>query len=96
MKPSIVFHEKKAEIKKIVLKHGMLNPRLFGSVLHKKDHDGSDLDLLVDAGETTTFFNILEAKEELESLLGVEVDIRTPLGLPESFRERVLQEAAAL
>jgi predicted nucleotidyltransferase len=36
-------------IKAAMLKYRTVNPRIFGSVLHGLDEEGSDLDLLVDA-----------------------------------------------
>ena len=71
----------------------MANPRVFGSVLRGTDQDGSDLDLLVDAPPGTTLFDLGGLHAELESLLGVHVDLLTPNDLPPKFRARVLAEA---
>ena len=70
------------------------NPRVFGSVLHGTDQDGSDLDLLVDALPGATLFDLGGLQMELEEMLGVAVDLLTPGDLPLRFRERVLAEAA--
>lgn len=64
-----------------------------GSVLHGTDSEKSDLDLLVDRTPTTSLFDIVRIKFELEELLGVEVDILTPESLHENFRDIVLAEA---
>jgi len=69
------------------------NPRVFGSVLHGTDHDGSDLDLLVDALPGATLFDLGGLQDELESLLGIHVDLLTPSDLPLKFRAKVLTEA---
>ena len=69
------------------------NPRIFGSVLHGTDQDGSDLDLLVDALPGATLFDLGSLQDELESLLGVHVDLLTPSDLPPKFRAKVLAEA---
>lgn len=50
------------------------------------DEDGSDLDLLVDPLPETTLFDLGGLQVELESRLGVPVDIRTPGDLPPQFR----------
>jgi len=71
----------------------MANPRIFGSVLHGTDTEGSDLDLLVDALPGTTLFDLGGLQVELEDLLGVSVDLLTPPDLPPKFREQVLSEA---
>jgi predicted nucleotidyltransferase len=70
-----------------------LNPRVFGSVLHGTDLDGSDLDLLVDALPGTTLFDLGSLQDALETLLGVHVDLLTPADLPEKFRGQVLAQA---
>jgi len=67
--------------------------RVFGSVLHGTDRDGSDLDLLVDALPGATLLDLGDLEEELKSLLGVDVDLLTPGDLPPKFRAKVLAEA---
>ena len=69
------------------------NPRIFGSVLHGTDHEGSDLDLLVDALPGATLFDLGGLQDELETLLGVHVDLLTPADLPQKYRAKVLAEA---
>ena len=69
------------------------NPRVFGSVLHGTDQDGSDIDLLVDALPGATLFDLGGLQDELESLLGIHVDVVTPTDLPPKFRAKVLAEA---
>jgi predicted nucleotidyltransferase len=69
------------------------NPRVFGSALHGTDQDGSDLDLLVDALPGATLFDLGGLQVELESLLGVHVDLLTPADLPPKVRAKVLAEA---
>jgi len=93
MKPSVVLNLKRAEIRAAAIRFRTANPRVFGSVLHGTDQDGSDLDLLVDALPGTTLFDLGGLQMELEELLGVRVDLLTPGGLPEKFRDAVLAEA---
>ena len=69
------------------------NLRVFGSVLSGQDHEGSDLDLLVDPLPGATLFDLGGLQIELETLLGVKVDLLTPGDLPESFRGQVLSSA---
>ena len=49
MKPSIALDLKRNAVREVVSRFHTANPRVFGSVLHGNDQDGSDLDLLVDA-----------------------------------------------
>ncbi len=49
MRPSVVLDMKRSAVREAVGRFRAANPRVFGSVLHGTDRDGSDLDLLVDA-----------------------------------------------
>ncbi len=93
MKPSIALQKKRAAIRFVVERNRALNPRVFGSVLHGDDHEGSDLDILIDPTSATTLMDVARIKLELEKLLGVSVDVLTPNALPDKFRDVVLSEA---
>lgn len=93
MRPSTVLDFKRSAIRDAAERYRVANPRIFGSVLHGTDEDGSDLDLLVDALPGATLFDLGELQVELENLLGVPVDVLTPGDLPVSFRAQVLAEA---
>jgi uncharacterized protein len=96
MKPSEALAIHRAALRQVVSRHGLLRPRVFGSVLRGADTDGGDLDLLVDAPPGTTLFRLGGLQVELENLLGVRVDLLTPGDLPSKFRARVLAEAQPL
>ncbi len=51
----------------IVLRSGVANPRLFGSVISGEDHDGSDVDLLVDPAPNTSLLDIAKLQVELQT-----------------------------
>lgn len=93
MQPSLVLNLKRSAIREVVSRFHAANPRIFGSVLHGTDLDGSDLDLLVDALPGATLFDLGGLQAELESLLGIHVDLLTPADLPPKFRIQVLAEA---
>jgi predicted nucleotidyltransferase len=94
MKPSIALDLKRNAIREAVSRFHTANPRVFGSVLHGNDQDGSDLDLLVDALPGATLFDLGGLQVELEELLGVTVDLLTPGDRPKKFRAQVLAEAS--
>lgn len=96
MRPSIVLDIKRSEVRELVGRFRTTNPRVFGSVLHGTDHEGSDLDLLVDALPGATLLDLGDLQEELKTLLGVNVDLLTPGDLPPKFRAKVLEEAQPL
>lgn len=96
MRPSEILPQHRDTIRKLVLDAGMANPRVFGSVLHGDDKEGSDLDLLVDPAPRASLLDMAGLQIDLEKALGVKVDVRTPAELHPRFREKVLAEAAAL
>ncbi|MHB1094393.1 nucleotidyltransferase family protein [Thiobacillus sp.] len=93
MKPSAALDLNRAAVRAAARRFRTANPRIFGSALHGTDHDGSDLDLLVEALPGTTLFDLGGLQVELEELLGVSVDLLTPSDLPPRFRAQVLAEA---
>ncbi|HJU14924.1 MAG TPA: nucleotidyltransferase family protein [Stellaceae bacterium] len=96
MKPSEALAAHRGELRELVTRHGLLHPRVFGSVLTGRDDEESDIDLLVDPSETTSLFTLARFKREAEKLLGVPVSVLTPEGLPPKFRSQVLQQAEPL
>ena len=94
MRPSELLNSNKEKIRRVVESNNARNPRVFGSVLHRTDRDGSDIDLLVDPIRgVTTLLDIAGIQLEIEELLGVPVDVLTPSAFPEKFRDQVLREA---
>ncbi len=93
MKPSEILRANRTAIRNIVAAHRASNARVFGSVVHGCDTNDSDLDILVDALPEADLFDISAIQIELRNLLGVQVDVRTPLDLPAKFRKIVLAEA---
>ena len=93
MRPSEALFLHRTRIREIALSHRVCNVRVFGSVLRGDDGPDSDLDLLVEPTAQTTLLDIGAIRCELKSLLGLEVDVLTPGGLPSRFRDQVLREA---
>ncbi len=93
MKPSVSLELKRNAVREAATRFHTTNPRVFGSVVHGNDAEGSDIDLLVDPLPGTTLFDLGGLQIELEALLGVPVDLLTPGDLPFKFRALVLAEA---
>ncbi len=81
------------EIQKIAEKHHAKNVKVFGSVAMGTESADSDIDLLIETTSETTMFDIGAIKFELNTLLGVEVDVLTPNSLPMQFKDKVEREA---
>jgi predicted nucleotidyltransferase len=93
MRPSIALQTHREAIREIALRHRVRNVRVFGSVLHGKDTEDSDLDLLVEPTSETTLMDIAKIQVEIAKLLNVSVDVLTPNALPDKFRAQVMTEA---
>ena len=96
MKPSEALTLHRDALRHIISRHGLLRPRVFGSVVAGVDTDESDLDLLVDPTDSTTLFTLARLEHEAQQLLGVPVSVLTPHFLSVKFRDRVLQQAEPL
>ena len=96
MKPSIAFEQNREAVKAIIARYSVTNARLFGSLATGLDHEGSDVDILVDAFPGTTMLDMCGLQDELEDILGVPVDLRTPQEISLRFRDKVLAEARAI
>lgn len=93
MKPSEILLSRRADILAIASHYRVRNLRVFGSVVRNDDTDASDLDLLVDALPGATLFDLGGLQDELQTALGLKVDLLTEAGLHKSIRDRVLSEA---
>lgn len=96
MRPSETLRANRSVVLSIATQMGMGNVRVFGSVLHDRDTDGSDIDLLVDAPDNATLLDMVALQNAIESRLGCSVDVLTADDLPVRFRDSVLAEARAL
>ena len=84
------------DINRIAAIHGARNVRVFGSVQRREATAASDLDLLVDMSEDRSLFDLIALGDELETVLGVDVDVVTEGSLSPYLRDRILAEAVAL
>jgi uncharacterized protein len=79
MKPSDSLRTHRPEVRAIVSAHRASNARVFGSVARGADNERSDLDILIDPTPDTTLFDIGAIRHELRQLLGVPIDVLTPI-----------------
>lgn len=83
-------------ILRLAREHGARNVRVFGSAARGDETATSDLDVLVDMEEGRSLIDHVALKQDLEELLGQEVDVVTEASLHPQMRERVLREAVPL
>lgn len=83
-------------VRAVIARYPVSNPRVFGSVARGEDDEKSDLDLLVDPTERTTYFDLSALEDELAALLGVPVDILTPGAVGPDIAETVRRDVRPL
>jgi predicted nucleotidyltransferase len=84
------------DILSIAARHGAHNVRVFGSVARGEARPDSDVDILVDMEPGRSLLDLGGFLVELQTLLGVEVDVVTEKGLRPRVRAQVMQEAVSL
>ena len=95
-RPSAALIVGREAVLRALARFGLARPRVFGSVARGEDTETSDLDLLVEAGPRVSLLDLARARNALEDVLGVTVDLVTADDLPGRIRAAVLAEAVPL
>jgi hypothetical protein len=77
MKPSIALLAHRDEVREVLERFRMCNPRIFGSASRNEDTEKSDLDILVDAPAGASLYDLAQVELELEAILGCKVEVLT-------------------
>lgn len=77
------------EILELAQRYGATNLRVFGSVARGEATPDSDVDLLVNFHEGTSLFELSGFWQDLQELLGRDVNLLSENGLKERFRKRI-------
>ena len=96
MRPSEALAARRDQVLGIAAARGARNLRVFGSARKGLDHEGSDLDLLVELPPGTSLLRIVALQQDIEDALGVKVDLCTERELHPSLKGRILAEACPL
>jgi hypothetical protein len=96
VRPSEALAKRLDEVRAVLARYPVRNPRLFGSAARGEDGEASDLDLLVDATEKTSYFDLAALEEELTALLGVPVDVLTDGAIGPEIMDSVLRDLRPL
>jgi uncharacterized protein len=80
----------------IAAAHGVTNMRVFGSVARGEDRADSDIDLLVDLPTGMGLLGLGRLRDDLESLLGTEVDVVPADGLKPDVAARIQADVVTL
>lgn len=91
-----LIRERRTDILRVARAHGATRVQLFGSAARGEARPDSDIDLLVDLEPGRSLLDLVAIKQDLEDLLGREVDVVTEAAVSPYFREQVLHEAVSL
>lgn len=83
--------DRREEILRIAAGHGARNIRVFGSPARGETHPGSDVDVLVQLEAGRSLLDVVAIKQDLEDLLGCDVDVVTEASISPYIRDQVLQ-----
>lgn len=96
MDTRIILQSRREDILSLASRHGARNVRVFGSVARGDARPDSDVDILVDMEPGRSLFDLGGLLYDLQTLLGVDVDVVTEKGLRPRIREQVIREAVPL
>ena len=91
-----LLQSKKKEILTIARQNGAYDVRVFGSVARGEARPDSDIDFLVKLEAGRSLLDLARLLRELQSLLGLPVDVVTEKGLRPRIRPQVLKDARPL
>jgi hypothetical protein len=94
-RPSRLIAPNRDQIIEVAERHHASDVRVFGSAARGTDTASSDLDLLVRFEPASSLFDLVDLADELESLLGVHVDVVSEGGLRDRHDE-ILREAVPI
>lgn len=79
-------------------KHHVVFLALFGSILTSHFSSSSDVDILVkfERNHIPNLLDLVDIESELSSILGRQVDLKTPNELSPYFREEVISKAMTI
>lgn len=86
----------KAKILDAAKRNKLESVRVFGSTARGDTSETSDVDFLVHASEDASLMDLGGFSYEVETLLGMKVDVVTDTSLHWYIKERVLREAVML
>jgi len=93
-RPSVALDRHRKEVTALAGAHKLGNVRVFGSVASGRDTTSSDVDLLVTADSDASLLDLSAFADEVERVLGYEVDVVTDRGLPAT--SSIIREAVRL
>lgn len=91
-----VLARRRTEILDVARKRGVQNVRVYGSVARGDDTAASDLDLLISLEPGRDLVDLMAFREDVATILGVEIDVSTVELLRPAIRRRAVAEGVPL
>lgn len=91
-----LIQSQKEQILSLARKNGAYDVRVFGSVARGEARADSDIDFLVKLEAGRSLLDLARFLRELQTLLGMPVDVVTEAGLRPRIRPQVLKDARPL
>jgi len=91
-----LLQERRSDILRLATQHGARRVRIFGSIIRGTATESSDIDLLVAFEPDRSLLDLIGFKQDLQELLGREIDVVSEGGLSPYLKDRILQEAQPL
>ena len=88
--------DRRRDILRVARSHGATRVRVVGSVARGEATPASDLDFLVDLEPGRSLLDLIATKQDLEDLLGRDVDVVTEASVSPYVREEVLRDAVPI
>jgi predicted nucleotidyltransferase len=96
MKANQALTKSRDAILRIARSHGARSIRVFGSRARGEARPDSDLDLLVQLEDGRSLLDIVAMKQDLEDLLGCQVDVVTEASVSPYLRSEVIAHSVPL
>lgn len=94
--PEVLLQAAAPVLKALARERAYTRLAVFGSVARRQARQDSDIDLLVEAPEGTSSFDLIRFKQLLEQVLGREIDLMTYGGLKPKLDDDIRREAVPL
>jgi predicted nucleotidyltransferase len=90
-----ILEEQKAYLNQ---RYGVVEIKIFGSYVRNEQNKGSDLDILVNLGETprVDLLDLVNLERYLSEILDIKVDVAIKSSLRKRIRQRILSEAVSI
>lgn len=93
---ALLLNANRVEILRLAGQHGARNVRLFGSAARGEATAASDLDILVDFESGRSLLDRIALIQDLEDLLGIDVDVVTERAVHRELQADIVRNAQPL